>query len=409
MKKIILDCRRKLNSGIGRVTQWIVDNIVGNLSDIVEVNFLATEETILQYNLPLQDSIIVDFNAFSIQDLEEIPKILKDNNCDLYINPQFNCSPYLQTPFISIIHDLWYIQNPTWLPTAKEIGFRFNFKVLSQFENVNLWATESLFTNLLTPYGNEVYNNILKTKSIIAEYSFTQISIVAKFAHHIVFVNPHDKENFKKIFKRNRNLHFILNGIKKFDSSFGKESLEHFLCLAKLEPRKNILNLLEGYKKYQNNTKNPYKLLIVGDIGYEEYSIKVRNIISEMVKEGIQVQFLPDQNDKQIQNLFNRSVALICPSYAESYGLPNIEALRCGIPVISTEVGMLKNTRLGDYCRKIDFSSASIYEAMLDLHKDSKKYNLLSEDSKVEIDNMIDDSTITEQWISVIKQAMQKI
>lgn len=118
---------------------------------------------------------------------------------------------------------------------------------------------------------------------------------------------------------------------KEFKKSLNLDDKPIVMFVGNLIKRKNVETLLEA-KKY---TTEDYTLIIVGD-GPLSDSLK------EKVKnDGIRdVIFTGSRND--VEKIIPSADILVLPSYSESFGLVLIEALACGVPVIGSNVGGIK-------------------------------------------------------------------
>ena len=108
-------------------------------------------------------------------------------------------------------------------------------------------------------------------------------------------------------------------------------------------PRKNIIGILEAFSLLKDNLKEDLKIVITGKkgISYEIYKNKAIELgISNSV---IFTDFIP-LNDLPI--FYNACEFLVYPSFYEGFGLPPLEAMACGVPVIASNV-----TSLPEVCR----------------------------------------------------------
>lgn len=108
---------------------------------------------------------------------------------------------------------------------------------------------------------------------------------------------------------------------------------DFILFVGTLEPRKNLVKLIEAYKKIIDAGLNNYKLALVGKKGwyYEEIFKKVKDL--ELEKDVIFLGYVPDED---VPYLYNTAVCFIYPSLYEGFGLPVLEAMTCGCPVITS-------------------------------------------------------------------------
>lgn len=112
-----------------------------------------------------------------------------------------------------------------------------------------------------------------------------------------------------------------------------------FLYLGTLEPRKNIKTLVKAYKifndKYQ---KENIKLVIAGRKGwmYEEIFeiVKQLRLESDIIFPGY-------ISDEDVPDLYKASLAFVFPSIYEGFGMPPLEAMACGVPVITSNTSSM--------------------------------------------------------------------
>jgi glycosyltransferase involved in cell wall biosynthesis len=103
------------------------------------------------------------------------------------------------------------------------------------------------------------------------------------------------------------------------------------LCVGTLEPRKNLPGLLQAYRLLLNAEVTAAPLVLVGGKGwlYDEIFERVEELrLSE------QVRFLHNVQDTDLPGLYNAASLLTTPSFYEGFGLPALEAMACGTPVV---------------------------------------------------------------------------
>lgn len=106
------------------------------------------------------------------------------------------------------------------------------------------------------------------------------------------------------------------------------------LSVGTVEPRKNLLGLLEG----MINTKTYIPLVVVGKT--TDYQHKVQKFI-EADLNRLQVYFLPRIEDEELAALYQMAEVLVYPSLFEGFGLPVAEAQASGCPVITSNLSSL--------------------------------------------------------------------
>lgn len=107
---------------------------------------------------------------------------------------------------------------------------------------------------------------------------------------------------------------------------------EYMLSVGSVEPRKNIIRVLESYRHLKPDIRIP--LVIVGKGG--KYKQQAERLVLETGLEKLVIWINGLDNTSQIQALYQNSSLLIYPSLYEGFGLPVAEALLCRTPVITS-------------------------------------------------------------------------
>ena len=142
---------------------------------------------------------------------------------------------------------------------------------------------------------------------------------------------------------------------------------EYFLYLGTIEPRKNIERLIEAYAEFVKNTENPPNLVLAGGKGW-----LYDNIYSKAEKLGIQkrvifTKYIPSED---INALMCGAVAFVFPSIYEGFGMPPLEAMACGVPVVVSDEASLPEVT-GNCAVKVDaYSVNSIAEGLDRIYRD---------------------------------------
>ncbi len=159
-------------------------------------------------------------------------------------------------------------------------------------------------------------------------------------------------------------------------SSAPTEDGGYFLFVGTLEPRKNLPRLLRAYQAYRSRTAQPLGLIIVGGEGWG--SVDLRALV---VTCGLQssVDFKGKVSDDELAELYRSARALLMPSLYEGFGLPVVEALSLGTPVMVSRQSALSEV-CGDAGLVVDpQSEADICAALLRLSDDPDCYMRLAE------------------------------
>ncbi len=133
-------------------------------------------------------------------------------------------------------------------------------------------------------------------------------------------------------------------------------SENYVLFVGTLQPRKNIVRLVDAFSKALKNAnlnsekRKDLQLVIVGKKGW-----MFDEIIDSPKRFGIEdrVKFLELVNDEELLALYKHAECLVLPSLYEGFGLPVLEAMKAGCPVIASNVSSLPEAG-GDACLYVD-------------------------------------------------------
>lgn len=113
---------------------------------------------------------------------------------------------------------------------------------------------------------------------------------------------------------------------------------EYVLHVGTLEPRKNLVRLVEAYAHLRRLRAPAPCLVFAGAPGWRAHEVRRR-----VVERGLQahVRFLGWVPEGDLPALYNGAALFVYPSLYEGFGLPPLEALACGVPVIASRAGAL--------------------------------------------------------------------
>lgn len=142
------------------------------------------------------------------------------------------------------------------------------------------------------------------------------------------------------------------------------------LSVSVLSPIKNLVTAIYAYQRYLvKNPKSPYRFVITGKRGwlYQEIFKTVENL-------GLQkkVTFVGQLPHDQLVYLYNAADLFLYPSLYEGFGFPVVEAMACGVPVITSNVSSLPEIA-GDAAKLVDpYNIEDIASAMKELLDDEE-------------------------------------
>jgi glycosyltransferase involved in cell wall biosynthesis len=203
---------------------------------------------------------------------------------------------------------------------------------------------------------------------------------------------------------------------ERFSNVFQKETIDNFrqkkglaegyiLYLGTLEPRKNIITLIEAYAHLRQTRDIKEKLVLAGGKGWLYDAIFSRVHELGLETEVIFPGFVTD--DEQVA-WYQGASAFAYPSLYEGFGIPVAEALACGVPVVTSNVSSLPEAgaeiALCVDPHNVEAMSAAIYQALTD-HKFREKCRNLAPSVLERFSAQV----MTERTIAVYEQAAQSI
>ena len=145
------------------------------------------------------------------------------------------------------------------------------------------------------------------------------------------------------------------------------------LFVGTLQPRKNIVRLIEAFAqiiKKDGPETSSLQLVVVGKKGW-----KYEEILAAPEKYGVtdMVKFLDFVNDEDLQMLYQNAQCFVFPSLYEGFGLPVLEAMKAGCPVITSNVSSMPEAG-GDAALYVDPESASDIASKIEVVLTDKKF-----------------------------------
>jgi glycosyltransferase involved in cell wall biosynthesis len=117
----------------------------------------------------------------------------------------------------------------------------------------------------------------------------------------------------------------------------------YLLSVGTLEPRKNLVALMDAYSKARGSLPEPWPLVIVGPQGWGPEV----NFVEGVVPAGM-------VNENELSALYSKAHLLAFVPLLEGYGLPSLEAMHAGIPVVASPMPSIGDAALEVDPRNID-------------------------------------------------------
>jgi glycosyltransferase involved in cell wall biosynthesis len=174
--------------------------------------------------------------------------------------------------------------------------------------------------------------SLMKADAIITCSAFVKQELVDVFgvSEDLISVTPLGVEDM-----------FVPQTPPQTRSILDKYKLAHghyFLAVGTLEPRKNLVLTLRAYQQLPSKIRNSYPLVLIGMQGWGTSALE--HEIEPLVRSGevLKLGYLPRT---ELATLMAGASALLYPSIYEGFGLPPLEAMACGLPVICSNSSSL--------------------------------------------------------------------
>ncbi len=159
----------------------------------------------------------------------------------------------------------------------------------------------------------------------------------------VIAISDSTKNDFINLLKLKTPIEVIHLGVdrKRFIEQTSKKikkvlekyniSKKYILTVGTLEPRKNLVNVVEAFSKLKH--KGIYQLVMIGNRGWGEVDlseiVKKYNVQSETIMTGY-------VEGEELNAFYSGAEVFVYPSLYEGFGLPILEAMSCGCPVITS-------------------------------------------------------------------------
>ena len=263
----------------------------------------------------------------------KVPLALKKIKADVFVSPDGFCSLTTKIAQCIVIHDLGFLHHPE---AYKKSHVRFLKTSTPKF--------------------------LKKAKTVVTVSEFSKTDIVKHYKTHPSKIDV------------------VYNGVKNIFQpvDFSKKETvkekytkgnEFFIYVGAVQPRKNLVNLLKAFSIFKKRLQSNMKLLIVGRLAWknEEFLqlMKAYKYRNDVVLTGY-------LTEEELAEVLASSHALVYPSLFEGFGVPVIEAMKCNVPVLTSEKTSMEEAG-GDAA--LYFNPANhndIAEKMMLIYKDEK-------------------------------------
>lgn len=262
----------------------------------------------------------------------QIPRVLKKYRADVFLSPDGYLSLNTKVPQLAVIHDISFAHRPGDIPAMKRWYYNYFFPKFAH--KAARIATVSNYSK----------TDIVQTYRIGAE----KVDVVYDGCN----------ENFRP----------FSNEEQKLIREKYTVGVPYFLFVGALHPRKNVAGLLRAFDDFKSGTGRNEKLLIVG--GEMHKTGEIADTWQKMQFKN-DVVFTGRVAQEELYGIFGAALALTFVPFFEGFGIPILEAMYAGIPVICSNTTSMPEVG-GDAVLYVEPGNVrQIAEAMAKIASDS--------------------------------------
>lgn len=347
--KIGIDARmyRSGVAGIGRYSQNLIKNLLEIDKENQYILFMTSADAeefkkkkIENRNYQIR---IADIDHFSLGEQIRLPKILKNENLDLMHFLNFNHPVRYRGKFIVTVHDLTLYHYPQ---TARD---------------TNLWkqiAFKYVMKKACTNAEKIIAVSEHTKKDIIEHFKLPdeKIKVIYEAADDKTFSEVNQKDIV--VLKAKYNIHEPV-----------------ILYVGQFRYHKNIKRLIEAFEIIKQNTT--VKLVLLGKAeGIDKFPKS-----SDIVMPGF-------VDDKELAIWYKLASVFVFPSFYEGFGLPGLEAMKAGLPVVASNQGSLPEI----------YKNAALYFDPYDTKDIADKIKVVVENQKMRQELIQKGQTVSSQY-----------
>ena len=350
--KIVIDGRWVKQTGIGRYVERTTEELL-KLDKQNDYVFLIRDKERKKYSLDSYKNVkmvTANYRWFTFGEQLGLLKIINTLKPDLVHFPNFAYPVLYTRKFVLTVHDLTL----------------FEYKTINSSRNTRLvYEIKHLAMRFAFWMG------VHRAKFVIVPTEFVKRQIVKKYR-----LNP------ARVCVTHEASDGRLAATGKIDLKKFSITKPFLLCVGNAYPHKNLERLVEAFAKVIDEHKLNIQLVIAGkkDVFHER-------VEAEVVKDKLEdrVVFTDYVTDAELAGLYEKAELYVFPSLSEGFGLPGLEAMAYGLPVVSSNATCLPEV-YGDAAEYFDpLSVDDMASVIAKLYNDKKRQAELIKNGKEQI------------------------
>jgi glycosyltransferase involved in cell wall biosynthesis len=303
--RIAIDARKLHDYGIGTYVRNLLRQLARQDQSSEYVLFCRPEDVAVAAQLgPNFRAVPTTAPPYSVREQLDIPRLVRRERADLFHAPHYVLPPLVRCPSVVTIHDCIHLMFPQYLPNRLAHAYAWAFmRSAAQRSERILTVSEASKRDILRFFS-------VPEEKIQVTYN----AIDERFG-----VPPPDEEIVR-----------VRERYQLFD--------QFLLYAGNIRPHKNLERLIQAFRQLRQEGFDHLKLLIIGD-EISKYPTLRRTV--HRCKLHKHVRFLGFVPDQTLAILYRLAAAFVFPSLYEGFGLPPLEAMASGTPVVTSNVSSL--------------------------------------------------------------------
>ena len=290
---IAIDCRLIGQSGIGT----FIENVIHHMVEMPNTNFvlIGNQQALATYtNRPNCHIVPCSYGSFTWQELLCFPT-KEINRCDVFYTPNFNIPMGIRIPVYTTIHDIVFFDTEKFGSTIHRMALRW----------------------------------YIKRALRIAKGVFT--------------VSDFSRQRIQQYFHTTRPIQVLCNGLSNELLAYKKTHMlsterSGLVYLGNIKHYKGLHILWQAYQQLLSKGDAP-TLTIIGRV---DFRTKDDEMLQTILANKDKVRLVSDATNQQVYELLSKAACLVSPSLYEGFGIPPLEAMSLGTPVILSDIPVYK-------------------------------------------------------------------
>src|SRR3954454_3170856 len=315
--RVAIDARKLHDFGIGTYIRNLLKQLARLDHDTEYVLLTRQEDLPVAAQLgPNFRSVLEPSPNYSIREQIHVPWVLMRERPDVFHAPHYILPAGVRAHSVVTIHDCIHLMFPQYLPN----------RVAYTYARMAMWSAARRSDCILT-VSQASKRDILHFFAVPPE----QIEVIYNAIDERFSVEPHE-DAIARVRER-----------YQLDQRF-------VLYVGNIKPHKNLVRLIEAFAALRQGELDDLKLLIIGD---EISKLPALRRAVHSLKLHKHVRFLGYLPDETLAILYRLAAVFVFPSLYEGFGLPPLEAMASGTPVVTSNVSSLPEV-VGDAAVLVD-------------------------------------------------------